>query len=85
MKDNYNLLDGLFSNNITRTQEEKDKKSTSVKQRTFKISNEFWNDFVDLAAAKRLTQAELINQLIANVVKENMNEIEQYRAFFNKK
>ena len=85
MKDNYNLLNGLFSNSITKTQEEKPKMPTTVKQRTFKISNEFWKEFVDLAALRRLTQAELINELIEKAVKENIKEIEKYRAYFNRK
>lgn len=53
-------------------------------KRTFKISNEFWYDFVDLAAARRLTQAELINQVIEDAVKDNLEEIDCYRSFFHK-
>ncbi len=87
MKNNYNLINGLFSNNTSKKQEEKTEKiksSATFRQRTFKISNEFWYDFVDLAAARRLTQAELINQVIEDAVKDNLEEIDRYRSFFHK-
>lgn len=47
--------------------------------------NEFWNDFVTLAAARRLTQMDLLNKLIENAVQENREEIEKYQAFFKNK
>lgn len=89
MKDNnYNLLDGLFSAKtipvVTNVGDDK-KGDVRTTKRTFKIYNEHWDDFVDLAAARQMTQAELLNQLIEKAVQENGEEIEQYKKFFNKK
>lgn len=85
---NYNLLDGLFSAKtmpvVTNTGDDK-KGDVRTTKRTFKIYNEHWNDFVALAAARQMTQAELLNQLIEIAVQENGDEIEQYRKFFSKK
>lgn len=85
---NYNLIDGLFSTKPTQimvanSSDEKEKSQTT--KRTFKINNEFWNDFVTLAAARRLTQMDLLNKLIENAVQENREEIEKYQAFFKNK
>ena len=81
MKD-FDLIDGLFPANKAK-QEKHEKKTRNgnagAKQRTFKISNEFWDDFVDLVAAKKMTQADLINFLIENCVRENAELIERYR------
>lgn len=86
-KEKYNLINGLFQPPKESAAEKKASSTTSVtsKKRTFSISNEFWDDFVDLAAAKKMTQAELLNSLIEQVVKENTKEIERYREFFRKK
>ena len=49
-------------------------------KRTFKISDELWNDFIDLVAIKKVTQAELINELIKNAIDADRDLIERYRA-----
>ncbi len=56
--------------------------SSVCTKRTFKISDELWTDFIDLVAIKKVTQAELINELIKNAIDVNRDLIEQYRAFF---
>lgn len=80
----FDLLAGLFpdKNNTPETVKEPEQKEVPTTKRTFKISNEFWNDFVDLAAAKKMTQAELINTLIAESVNRDADLIAQYREFF---
>ena len=79
------LIDGLFPGN-TGSQRAAiaagEPKTALTTKRTFKISNDLWDDFVALAAAKKLTQAELINALIAESVKRDANLIERYRKFF---
>ena len=83
MMKNFNLLGGLFPDKnsekepaVTPAPKEAGVPTT---KRTFKISNEYWDDFVDLAAAKKMTQADLINSLIETCVKENAELIERYR------
>ena len=49
-------------------------------KRTFKISDDLWNDFIDLVTIKKMTQAELINELIKNAIDADRDLIEQYRA-----
>ena len=51
----------------------------TTQKRTFKISTEFWNDFLILAKLKGKTQAELINELIKQLVIENQEKIEKYK------
>lgn len=54
--------------------------TTSVgTKRTFKISDELWNDFIDLVAIKKVTQAELINELIKNAIDADRDLIDRYR------
>ena len=49
-------------------------------KRTFKISDDLWNDFIDLVTIKKMTQAELINELIKNAIDADRDLIERYRA-----
>ena len=82
-KINYSLLDGLFSNDTKQAkqvgQAEQVKQVETTQKRTFKISTEFWNDFLILAKLKGKTQAELINELIKQLVIENQEKIEKYK------
>lgn len=57
-------------------------KTALTTKRTFKISNDLWDDFVALAAAKKLTQAELVNELMTNAIAADRELIERYRKFF---
>ena len=84
MKGNYNLIDGLFSKKTGTAETASEEASVPTTKRTFKIANEHWQDFVDLAAARRMTQAELINELIETAVRENTEEIEKYQNYFRK-
>lgn len=79
------LIDGLFPGKTGSQRAANaagEPKTALTTKRTFKISNDLWDDFVALAAAKKLTQAELINALIAESVKRDANLIERYRKFF---
>ncbi len=82
-KINYSLLDGLFSNDTKQAKQvgqvEQVKQVETTQKRTFKISTEFWNDFLILAKLKGKTQAELINELIKQLVIENQEKIEKYK------
>lgn len=80
----YNLIDGLFSKKTGTAGAASGETPVLTTKRTFKIANEHWQDFVDLAAARKMTQAELINALIETVVRENTEEIEKYRDYFKK-
>ena len=82
MKD-FDLIDGLFpAKKAEQAKPTATNESAGAKQRTFKISNEFWDDFVDLAAAKKMTQVELINALIEESVRRDAELIATYRQFF---
>lgn len=90
---NFNLISGLFQQPQQNRQDkqveqaeqvQKDKITPAATKRTFAINNEYWADFLDLAAARKLTQAGLLNKLIEYAVKENTNEIAKYREFFGK-
>ena len=79
---NYNLLDGLFPQNKpseggTNTVIPKNNRQ----KKTFKIEMAFWGDFLDLVAAKNVTQEDLINELIKDEINANKELIERYRAF----
>lgn len=79
------LIDGLFPGKTGSQRAaiaESEPKTALTTKRTFKISNDLWDDFVALAAAKKLTQAELVNELIKNAIAANRDLIEQYRTFF---
>ena len=79
------LIDGLFPGKTGSQRAaiaESEPKTALTTKRTFKISNDLWDDFVALAAAKKLTQAELINALIAESVNRNADLIAWYREFF---
>lgn len=89
----FNLIDGLFQQPQQARQGkqaeqaeqvQKDKIAPAATKRTFAINNEYWADFLDLAAARKLTQAGLLNELIEHAVKENTKEIDKYREFFGK-
>ena len=67
------LIDGLFPGKTG---------SQRAANAAGEISNDLWDDFVALAAAKKLTQAELVNELIKNAIAANRDLIEQYRTFF---
>ena len=80
---NFNLIDNLFSK-PTAVGGAIEEVPAPTTKRTFKILNEHWSDFVDLAAARKMTQAELINELIETAVRENTEQIANYRNYFKK-
>lgn len=80
----FHLIDELFPT-ASRTSFASPTGSTSPTtsagtKRTFKISDDLWNDFIDLVTIKKMTQAELINELIKNAIDADRDLIEQYRA-----
>ena len=77
---NYSLIDGLFSN----PHQKQVGQVEQVQKRTFKISNEYWDDFLILFAAQKTTQAELINTLIKKAVQENSEKIANYKKIISK-
>ena len=81
-KTNYSLIEGLFANDTKQAkqvrqveQAEQFKQFDTTQKRTFKISTEFWDDFLILAKLKGKTQAELINELINLLFIENQEKI----------
>lgn len=54
-------------------------------KRTFAINNEYWEDFVALAAANKMTNTALLNEVIKKAVEENTEKINAYREFFGDK
>lgn len=80
----YNLIDGLFSKKTGAEAAASEEAPVLTTKRTFKIANGHWQDFADLAVARKMTQAELINALIETAVRENTEEIEKYREYFGK-
>ncbi len=85
-KINYSLLEGLFANDTKQAKQvgqveqvEQFKQVETTQKRTFKISTEFWDDFLILAKLKGKTQAELINDLIKQSVLANQDKIEKYK------
>lgn len=85
MKSNFNRLNDLFVGGMEAkkaTGADVMKKVENTKQRTFKISNEYWDDFLILAQARKQTQAELINELIKNTVLENQEKIRKCKEIF---
>lgn len=79
------LIDGLFPGKTGSQRAANaagEPKIALTTKRTFKISNDLWDDFVALAAAKKMTQAELVNALIAESVNRNADLIARYREFF---
>lgn len=79
----FHLIDELFPT-ASRTSFASTTGSTSPTtsagtKRTFKISDELWNDFIDLVAIKKVTQAELINELIKNAIDADRDLIDRYR------
>ena len=79
----YKLIDSLFTKTAAAGGVPGEAPAPTTK-RTFKIANEHWSDFVDLAAARKMTQAELINELIETAVRENTKQIANYRNYFKK-
>lgn len=82
MKNNYDLLNGLFTGQKMSSNASVvscDIVELPTTKRTFKILNEPWDDFLILAKLKGQTQAELINSLIERAVGENAEEIERYK------
>lgn len=86
MKNNYDLINGLFAGQqkipvnampINVATEEQAEQPTT--KRTFKILNASWDDFLILATLKGKTQAELINGLIEQAVTDSAEEIERYK------
>lgn len=79
----YSLLDNLFlskSKTVRQTQQDENNMQIETTQkRTFKLSIEFWEDFLILTKIKEKTQAELINELIKQSVLENQEKIENYK------
>lgn len=80
---NYSLLDNLFTKPPKQVQQveqvEQFKQVETTQKRTFKISTEFWDDFLILAKLREKTQAELINELIKQTVLDNQEKIEKYK------
>ena len=54
--------------------------SSASTKKTFRIFDGLWSDFVDLAAVKKMTQAELINELIKNAIDADRDLIDRYRS-----
>lgn len=84
MKNNYDLLNGLFTGQKKRGGTVQDDNRDNTTKRTFKISNKHWKDFIALTALKGKTQAEMINALIEKAVEENQQEIARYKEFVNR-
>lgn len=80
MKD-FKFLDSLFVPEKKILQKRESIAEESTKQRTFKIETAHWDDFVLLVRAlgNDMTQAKLINILIARAVEEYRETIEKYR------
>ena len=81
MKNNYDLINGLFAEQkkISVPLKAINEEEQPTTKRTFKILNDSWEDFLILAALKGKTQAELINSLIEQAVSDNAHEIERYK------
>lgn len=80
----YALLDELFptasrASSASPTGMASSTSSASTKK-TFRIFDCLWSDFVDLAAVKKMTQAELINELIKNAIDADRDLIDRYRS-----
>lgn len=82
MKKNFSLLDGLFSQEKSRTTTTKEEAALATTKRTFKIYDANWEDFLVLAAITKQTQAELVNELIRSAVDRNADEIKKYKELF---
>lgn len=83
----YALLDELFptasrasSASPTGMASSTSSASSASTKKTFRIFDCLWNDFVDLAAVKKMTQAELINELIKNAIDADRDLIDRYRS-----
>lgn len=85
MANNYNLINGLFTSPTSRASSTSSAGQTGFTKRTWKISDEHWEEFVALSKVLQKTQAEVINDLIAKAVEENTKEISQYLKLFSKK
>lgn len=84
MKNNYDLLNGLFTGQKKSISSAQDDNRENTTKRTFKISNKHWEDFIALTALKGKTQAEMINALIERAVEENHEDIARYKEITNK-
>ncbi len=85
VNNNYNLINGLFEKSVKPVLAASTEPPVGYTKRTWKISNEHWEEFTALAKLLQKTQADLINELIAKAVEENTKEISEYRKFFSKK
>ena len=85
----FNLIQELFPNPTSRPSSASPATPPAPQigytKRTWKISDEHWEEFTALAKLLQKTQADLINDLIAKAVEENTKEISEYRKFFSKK
>lgn len=88
----FNLISGLFSSPQQVEQAEQYEQHGQAKsaapiatKRTFAINNEYWEDFVALAAANKMTNTALLNEVIKKAVEENTEKINAYREFFGDK
>lgn len=79
MKNNYDLLNGLFTGQKKNISSAQDDNRENTTKRTFKIANKHWEDFIALTALKGKTQAEMINALIQQAVEDNQQEIARYK------
>lgn len=79
MKNNYDLLNGLFTGQKKSGGTVQDENRENTTKRTFKISNKHWEDFIALTALKGKTQAEMINAFIQQAVEENQEEIARFK------
>lgn len=85
--DNYGLLNSLFtapSSTIAREVNEENTKKSLTTQRTWKIRNELWDDFMALVATSGMTQAEYVNKLIEQDIEQNRLRIDKYNAIIAK-
>lgn len=82
---NFNLISGLFEKSVKPVLAASLEPPVGYTKRTWKISNEHWEEFTALAKLLQKTQADLINELIAKAVEENTKEISKYFELFPKK
>lgn len=85
MSNNFNLINSLFNNPGTQAKTVSSAQQDGFTKRTWKISDEHWEEFVALSKIQQKTQADVINDLIAKAVEENTKKISEYLKFFSKK
>ena len=85
MSNDFNLINSLFNNSLKQANTVSPAQQVGFTKRTWKISDEHWEEFMALVALSKKTQADVINELIAKAVEENTKEISKYLELFSKK